>query len=300
MNIFNLKVFPATILAVGLTLSALGFAADSALPKKPEVQSQASLSAEPEVNKKTADAAAEKRKHLISDAQTAIVETRKALRALEENKSKEAVNALAIATGKLELVLARNPGLALAPVDMEIVTQDLLSNPDTVKTVIKEAREDLSNGEIQKVRPLIANLASEIQFHTINIPLATYPVAIKAITPLIDAGKIDEAKVGLQITLNTLVITTDVIPLPKLRSEYLIKMAQTLAEKKGRSKEESDQLANDIKGAREQLQMAELLGYGKKKDYKPMYEQLDEIEKKLPAAKAVWAGSTKSRNNYLL
>ena len=26
--------------------------------------------------------------------------------------------------------------------------------------------------------------------------------------------------------------------------------------------------------------MAELLGYGKKKDYRPMYEQLDEIDKK--------------------
>ena len=138
----------------------------------------------------------------------------------------------------------------------------------------------MEDGEVQKARVLVGNLGSEIQFRTTNIPLATYPAAIKAITPLIDAGKIDEAKKALQTTLNTLVITTDVLPLPTLRAERLLKQAQTLAEKKDRSKEESDKLSAHIKGARDQLKMAELLGYGKKKDYKPMYEQLDEIEKK--------------------
>ncbi|NNM69053.1 MAG: YfdX family protein [Gallionella sp.] len=279
MNIFKLQVLSATLLTMGL-ISTQGFAADSVLPKNPEVQPQASQSVQPEIDKKTADAAAEKRKHLLADAQTAIAETEKALQALEENKSKEAVDALAVATGKLELVLARNPKLALAPVEVEIVTQDLLANRDTVKAVLKDARAALGNGEIQKARPLVANLASEIQLRTTNIPLATYPAAIKAITPLIDAGKIDEARVGLQATLNTLVITTDVIPLPKLRAEHLLREAQNLAEKKGRNKEENDQLARDVKGAHEQLQLAELLGYGKKKDYKAMYEQIDKIEKK--------------------
>ena len=260
MNIFKLQVLSATLLTMGL-ISTQGFAADSVLPKNPEVQPQASQSVQPEIDKKTADAAAEKRKHLLADAQTAIAETEKALQALEENKSKEAVDALAVATGKLELVLTRNPKLALAPVEVEIVTQDLLANRDTVKAVLKDARAALGNGEIQKARPLVANLASEIQLRTTNIPLATYPAAIKAITPLIDAGKIDEARVGLQATLNTLVITTDVIPLPKLRAEHLLREAQNLAEKKGRNKEENDQLARDVKGAHEQLQLAELLGY---------------------------------------
>ena len=285
MNIIKLKTLTVTMLSLGL-ISAQGFAADSALPKKPEAQPQANQSVQPKVDKKTADAAAEKRKFLLSDAQSAIAETRKALQALEDKKEREAVDALAVATGKLELVLARNPQLALAPVETEVVTLDILSNRDTVKAVIKEAKENLSDGEIQKARLLLTNLASEVQLRTTNIPLATYPAAIKAITPLIDAGKTDEAKAKLQATLNTLVINTEAIPLPKLRAESLLKEAQTLAEKKDRSKEENDKLAKHLDAAREQLQMAELLGYGKKKDYQPMYEQLDEINKKSAEGKS--------------
>ena len=100
-----------------------------------------------------------------------------------------------------------------------------------------------------------------------------------AIQPLIDAGKIDEAKTQLQTALNTMVVTTDVIPLPKLRAETLLKEAQPLTEKKDRSTGDNDKLANQLKTVREQLQMAELLGYGKKPDFQPMYAQLESIEK---------------------
>jgi hypothetical protein len=46
---------------------------------------------------------------------------------------------------------------------------DLLANPDTVKAMIHDAENYLEDGEIQKARPLVANLASEIQFRTTNI-----------------------------------------------------------------------------------------------------------------------------------
>ena len=137
MNRNKLRSISASVLSISLMLMAKGYAADSALPNKPEVQPKINQSVQPEIDKKAADAVAEKRKLLIADAQTAIAETGKALRSLEENKPKEAVDALAIATGKLELVLARNPTLALAPVDTTVVTQDVLSNYDTVKAVIK-------------------------------------------------------------------------------------------------------------------------------------------------------------------
>ena len=128
---------------------------------------------------------------------------------------------------------------------------------------------------------------SEIQYRTHHIPLATFPAAIKAIAPLIDAGKIDEAKARLQAALNTLVVTTDeVVPLPKLRAEHLLKQAQGLAEKKDRSTEENDKLAKHLQAIREQLQMAELLAYGKKEDFNLMYEQIREIEKKSAGGKS--------------
>jgi hypothetical protein len=270
-----------------MALSAPSFGADSALPAKAQAQSEVSQSVQPKVDKQTADAAAEKRKKLFADATVALAETKKALKALENKHNDEALKALAVVTGKLDLIVARDPKLALTPVDTEVVTYDLLTNLDTIKAIIKEAKAHLNNGEIQKARPLVANLASETQFRTLHIPLATYPSAIKAIAPLIDAGKIDEAKAGLQAVLNTLVVTTDdVIPLPKVRAEHLLKEAQDLAEKKDRSKEENEKLAKTLQGAREQLQMAELLGYGKKKDYKPVYEQISEIENKSAGGKS--------------
>lgn len=271
----------------GLALAAPGFAAESALPAKPQAQSESSQSVQPKVNKQTAEAAAEKRQKLIADATAALAETHKALKALENKKNDAALKALEEVTGKLDLIVARDPKLAQAPVDVEVVTYDLLTDLDTIKKIIKDAKAHLNDGEIQKARPLVANLASEIQYRTLHIPLATYPSAIKAIAPLIDAGKIDEAKAGLQAVLNTLVVTTDdIIPLPKLRAEHLLKQAQELAEKKDRSKEENDKLAKHLQAAREQLQMAELLGYGKKKDYNPMYEQISEIENKSAGGKS--------------
>lgn len=210
----------------GLAMSASSFAADSALPAKPQAQSEASQSVQPKVDKQTADAVAEKRKKLFADATAALAETHKALKALENKKNDAALKALTEVTGKLDLIVARDPKLAQIPVETEVVTYDLLTNLDTFKSVIKEAKAYLNDGEIQKARPLVANLASEIQYRTLHIPLATYPAAIKAIAPLIDAGKIDEAKAGLQAALNTLVVTTDdVIPLPKLRAEHLLKQA---------------------------------------------------------------------------
>ena len=189
MNTSKLKALSVAMLAMGLMLSPQGFAAESALPKRPEQQSQPSKSVQVEVNKKTADTATEKHKELIADAQTAIAETEKALQALKENNNKEALDALANATGKLELVLARNPKLDLAPVKIDVDIIDILSNRETVKAVLKEAKMYLSNNEIQKARPLIANLASEIEYRTSSIPLSTYPKAIKAIAPLSRCGE---------------------------------------------------------------------------------------------------------------
>ena len=270
-----------------LAMPAPSISADSALPAKPQAQSEASQAVQPKVDKQTADAAAEKRKKLFADATAALAETHKALKALENKNNDAALKALAEVTGKLDLIIARDPKLAQTPVATEVVTYDLLSNLDTIKSVIQDAKAYLNDGEIQKARPLVANLASEIQYRSHHIPLATYPVAIKAVVPLIDAGKIDEAKGRLQAALNTLVVTMDeVIPLPKLRAEHVLKQAQELAEKKDRSQEENDKLTTQLQAAREQLQMAELLGYGKKTDFKPIYEQIGDIEHKSSGGKS--------------
>lgn len=286
MKTTKLKMLLIALISLGLTTSTKVLAEDTALPEKPQEQSEATESVQPEVDKQSTGKAVDKRQKILAEAGVALTETAKALKALDEDKPEDALASLETATGKLELILARDPGLALAPVDVEVVTYDLLASLDTVKAMIEEAEDYLEDGEVQKARPLVANLASEIQFRTTSIPLATYPDAIKAITPLIDEGKLDEAGAALQAALNTLVVSTDeVLPLPKLRAERLLKNAEALAENEERTLKDNETLTNLLTETRNQLKMAELLGYGTKESYKPMYEQLDQIEAKTVGGK---------------
>ncbi|MEW8020388.1 MAG: YfdX family protein [Candidatus Sedimenticola endophacoides] len=286
MKTMKLKPLAAALLSLGLIASVPVFAEDTALPDEAQAQTEATESVQPQVDAQATNQAAEKRKKITADAVAAVAETKQALKLLDEKKTDEALAALERATGKLELILARAPDLALAPVDVEVVTYDLLANLDTVKAMIHDAENYLEDGEVQKARPLVANLASEIVFRTTSVPLATYPDAIKAVTPLIDDGKLDEAKADLQAALNTLVVTTDdVIPLPVLRAEKLLKNAEALAENEERTVKDNETLSDLLAEARNQLKMAELLGYGTKKSFKPMYEQLDMIEQKTAGGK---------------
>ncbi|WP_166869934.1 YfdX family protein [Massilia mucilaginosa] len=287
MNSHNRTALRASTLVAGLLIPFYIHAANQAPPpKRPEPQPPASQSVQPQVDKRTADAARQKQRELMAEAQAAIAETERALKALDDKRTRDALSALASATGTLELILARSPRLALAPVRTDVLTHDLLARDDTIKAAVKAVRDRLRDGDVQKARQLMQSLASEVEFRTLNIPLETYLDAIKAITPLIDAGKTEEAKTALRTMLGTLVVTTEIAPLPKLRAEEQIKAAQALSEKANRSKEDNLKLAQSIAAARDPLRIAELLGYGDKKDYKPMYQQLDELEKKTAGGKS--------------
>ena len=72
------------------------------------------------------------------------------LDALDQGKKDDALAALERVTGKLDLILARDPKLALAPVSVATVVRDLYANQDTVKAAIKEARSDLNDGKVQQ------------------------------------------------------------------------------------------------------------------------------------------------------
>ena len=64
----------------------------------------------------------EKRKTLLKDATNALDKTKEALKALDDGDSDAALEALAVATGKLQSVVARDPELALAPVDVQLLS----------------------------------------------------------------------------------------------------------------------------------------------------------------------------------
>lgn len=187
---------------------------------------------DPTENAKVEDKISQKREEIVKEAVAAIEETKKALTALENDNKHDALNALEKSVGKLDVVLARDPDLALATIDTKITIHDLISTLKDIEKAKKNAENYLEDNDIQKARGILKDMASEVIVSTISIPLATYPEAVKDVVALIDAGKTKEAKTALHVALNSLIVTDYIIPLPFIRTEENLNLAESLAEKK--------------------------------------------------------------------
>jgi hypothetical protein len=222
---------------------------------------------------------AEKRRRLVAEAVTALQETQHAFDLLAANRPDDAVAALERATGKLDLVLAADPGLALAPVDVRVVIHDVLAEPEAVMVLRSQATDALAFGRVQVARQLLADLASEHVISVTSLPLATYPAAIRQAGALIHGGRTAEAAAVLQTALATLVVEDTIIPLPLVRAEALIDQARPLAGKTQRTPEENGRLQRMIADARSQLELAQALGYATREDLEGLLDQLRQIER---------------------
>lgn len=220
------------------------------------------------------------------DALEAVIETNNALLALENNQTKEAIESIEFAIGKLAVVLTRDPSLGLKAIDATKSIHKLDATPEVIKLKIKAAKQHLDDGELQEARALLSPLVSEVLLTVTSIPLNGYSKNLKALIPLIDDKKINEAKMQLSSLLNTLVIKSIITPIPPLEAKNLLFSSEALAAKENRSEEENKLLTYKLKEARKQLEISELLGYGDKKLFKPIYEQLDEVEKNTVDGKA--------------
>ena len=103
-----------------------------------------------QVDNNTQSKTAEKRKEIYSGAIEAIQETQNAMGFLDKGKTKEALSALESATGKLELILAREPKLAFAPSGVSTATYNILGGIDAVKQIRNQAEEALVSGHVQR------------------------------------------------------------------------------------------------------------------------------------------------------
>jgi hypothetical protein len=193
---------------------------------------------------------------------------------------------MARATGKLEIIIARDPKLALAPVEVAVHAQEFVGTTDDVKRIAKAAMSALSDDKVQEARHLLAPLASEIDIDVINLPMATYPAAIKEAAKLVEEDQITEAKRLLATTLNTLAVQTTIIPMPFLHVEAALKEAERLAEKSGRSSSEERRMADLLKYASEEIKRGEALGYGKTDDFKTFQDQIKTLQQKTSGGKS--------------
>jgi len=197
---------------------------------------------------------------------------------LVDKKDKEkAIETIERVLGKLEVLIARDPNLQVVPIDVKEQVVDFSGNIGDIEAAKTEVVALIKSGEVQLARDIMLQLASELDIFVTALPIGTYPVVLKAIIPLIEAEKFEEAKKLLIEALETLVVEKIVIPLPILRAEQTIIRANELANKENPNKDELKEL---LAYAKEQLELAEALGYGKKEiDYKDLYEEIEKLEK---------------------
>ncbi|MDD5577855.1 MAG: YfdX family protein [Methylobacter sp.] len=232
----------------------------------------------------------EKGQSIEREAAEVEAETHKAIVALDTKDPKDAATILQTVSTKLDNLLAKNPGLNLVPARIEADVYDFDGTNKQVAHAIDKADDMLKHGKLQSARAIVSEMASEIRVTTTSIPLGTYPAAIKQIIPLIESGKINQAAVDLNGVLDTLVVTTDIMPLPVLRAEELLTAAAKLEHTDDLSQEKSRaEIQTFTDAAKDQLELAQLLGYGKKDDYKLLYQEIDALHQALFSEKSAAA-----------
>jgi hypothetical protein len=216
---------------------------------------------------------------LVDEAVSALDETQAAIYAIDAGKNQEAIDALARATGKLEIILAREPNLALVPAANSVIKHDVLAAPKDVKALSDRVEDLIDKGRLQEARRLMEGLASEMVIRTSNLPLGTYPDAIKRAAVLLGEQKPQEAKRVLLNALSTIVVTETIIPLPIIRAEASVKAARVLAAKESRTQEDKQAIAAELQKAREQIELAQALGYATKKELDDLQDAIKELER---------------------
>jgi hypothetical protein len=224
-------------------------------------------------------------KQLAKEAIDAAIATQTALKALANNQPKDALAALQVASGDLHLLLAREPSLALAPIDIKV---QVLEGPSDLK-VIKSLKNQLSglinDEKFQDARPILESLVDEIRVTVASLPLGSYLATIDQVVPLIQAGNISEAKRELIKALDTVVYEQEITPLSIFRAEDKLIQAFQIEHKEDLSKQENkDKISNLVIESNQDINVAEALGYGTKKDYEPLYNQIETLKKSIGTA----------------
>ncbi len=230
------------------------------------------------VTKAKKDAKAHKKDvKIVKKAVESVALVAQVIAQLDANKKDEAVKTLEKAIGKIEVVLSNPKAPKLIPIDSKIFVQEFVGNADTVETAVIESEALLSKGKVQDARKIVSSLADEIDFSTVNLPLATYPAALKEAAKYLNDNKTEQARAVLANTLNTFVNITTVTPLGILEAQSLVDAASKIA--KSNKKLALSHLAQ----AKEALKKAKALGYTSSSDttYKMLNDEISKIEKEV-------------------
>jgi hypothetical protein len=256
-----------------------GGAAPSTQPAttQPQVQAQVQAQAQPQIEQQRRDAQQEAERTLDKDAIAAIEATQRAIRALDQGNAGDATSAIEQATGKINVLLARNPNTALVPVAASVDVIDLAPrDAKSIKAIARAADKAVDQRDYPAARLLLQSLISEIRVRTFNVPLASYPAALQEAARLADLKKPQEAKTVLETALRTLAVVDKVTPLPIAVAQEAISEAQAQHDK------DKDAALRLLATAREELDRAKLLGYaGNDPEYAALNQEVSEVERQI-------------------
>ena len=235
-----------------------------------------------ESNKAVAQAKQEVQKEqkevkIVQEAVEAVALTQKVLIELEKGNKDQALKDLEKAIGKLEVVLSAPNAPALIPIDSAIEIVDFPGSLQDIKTALITAKALLAENKVQEARVILDTLRSEIVLKVINLPLASYPAALKLAAKFLHEDRIDEAKNVLNQALATFVEVDIITPIPLLQAIHLVEVA------KEEAKKDKQKALDLLKEAKLALKKAELLGYTSDSDttYKMLEEMIEKVEKEV-------------------
>ncbi|AIK95701.1 YfdX family protein [Candidatus Odyssella acanthamoebae] len=286
-SLFKLTTTGLQVMGVSLVLCAT--------PTYAKQTHSASGSPQVSISQSTAQAQEQQRKHaeekthqtLVPDAATAIKETRNAVEALHKEHHQEALDAIERAIGTLDILLTNHPEEALLPADFSVELIDLAPlEIKAIKEISKAVERSIKNKDYPDSRLLLDILRSEIHIRTYSLALAIYSAALKKAAALLEDKKADESSAVLIRALNTLVIIDQILPIPIINAEVMLKAAEKEHEK------DKDIALKLIANARHEIERAKELGYilkSKDAEYDSLEKAIHDVEKQLKANKSISA-----------
>ena len=239
-------------------------------------RNRAEQQARPDLEKWRSEAEQQALKTLDKDAIAAIEQTVQAIDSIAAGKSADALKGIEEATGKVNIVLARNPELALIPVSVEALIIDTAPRDiDDIEKLGDAADKAILVDDFPTARALLGALRSEVRVRTYNLPLGIYPTALQEAARLLDKDS-QAASIALLAALNTLVTVDQVTPLPLLVAQEAINQAQTSAQK------DKNAAQKVVETAEFELNRAIKLGYaGQDPEYSALKDDVSNLKKQL-------------------
>ena len=295
-DVINVLLAPAIaiLLALCLTLASCSSAKNSSdnstvnaatqtqnqTQSPPDLQKQrqeAEQQARPEIEQERKQAEEEAAKNLDQEAMAAIDETQKAIDAIAANKTDQAMAAIERATGKINILLARNPATALIPVSLQVDVIDAAPRDSkAIAELAKNASKAMEDKNYPAARVLLYALTSEIRVRTYNLPLPAYSGALQEAAHLLDQKEPLEASKVLLTALDTLMAVDRVTPLPLVLAREAIEQA------KAKSQSDKAMAQALVETAKKETERAKELGYaGRDPEYTALNTDISNLEKQL-------------------